>query len=475
MRRLRRGLARACAIVAGCAVVSGPTGGAVSRPNDPLYAGDGQWALQRVGFTPPGRGGSAWDAGTGDQPVVVAVLDTGLDYHHPDLAPESVWRNPGEQANGRDDDGNGYVDDLIGWNFVDGDNNPWDRAGHGTHVAGIIAAATDNAEGIAGINPRVRIMPLKVMNFMGRGRSSGIAAAIYYAVGQGARLINLSLGGEKLSRTERLAIDWAHERGALVVVAAGNSGVDLRDFGPAGLTRALTVAATGRQDERTAFSNWGQAVDLAAPGVDVLSLRARRTDFLWVSGAADYVPGRAFVGEGARYYRATGTSFAAPFVTGVASLLLSRDPTLSNAQLERMLLMSSDDVEVPGWDQYTGVGRLNALRALRADPDWFLLARLSGVNVARTEDGPAFEVCGSVEGSDAPSWVIELGRGSEPDDWKAVGARHEGPAEACPLGVVPLSAIGAPGTWTVRLRATDARGETREARGTIEIARKGGA
>jgi subtilisin family serine protease len=449
------------------------------QPTDRFYHARGswgqayedQWALKRIGFTPAGSGTSAWDQIQHEalHPVIVAVIDTGLDYFHPDLRRESVWRNQKELPNGRDDDQNGYVDDLIGWNFVDRDNNPWDTAGHGTHIAGIIAAATDNGEGIAGINPSVKIMPLKVMNFIGRGRSSGIAEAIFYAVQHGARVINLSLGGERLSKTEQLAIDYAHQKGAVIVAAAGNIGSDTADYGPAGLTNVITVAATDQEDKRVGFSNWGQAVKIAAPGLDVLSLRARRTDFVLVSGAKDYQPGTAFVGPEARYYRASGTSFSAPFVSGVASLLFAKNPKLTNVQVERMLLMSADDTEVPGWDQYTGAGRLNAVKALKADPDWYLLARVTAVQPVQERGQTVIQVHGTVIGSDLKSYALELGKGEAPGSWKQVGKAQITPIQDGLLGTIPIGEITSRGTWTVRAVARDGKENQREARGTLTV------
>ncbi len=456
-----------------------PLQGLELAPADPFYhargswgqAYDDQWALKRIGFTPMGGGTSAWDlVGTkATHPVIVAVIDTGLDFFHPDLNRESVWRNPKERPNGIDDDNNGYIDDLIGWNFVDRDNNPWDNSGHGTHLAGIIAAATDNGEGIAGINASVKIMPLKVMNFIGRGRSSGIAEAIFYAVKHGARVINLSLGGERLSKTEQLAIDYAHQKGAVIVVAAGNIGSDTADYGPAGLKHVITVAATDQKDKRVGFSNWGQAVKIAAPGLDVLSLRARRTDFVLVSGAKQYKAGDAFVGSEARYYRASGTSFAAPFVSGVASLILAGNPKLTNVQVEQMLLMSVDDVEVPGWDQYTGAGRLNAMKALTADPDWHLLARVTAVQPVTEGGRTVIQVIGTVVGSDLKQFLLELGKGDAPGSWKQVGKVQVTPIQDRLLGTIPIGEITSRGTWTVRVVARDRKGNQREARGTLTV------
>ena len=208
-------------------LLSAAEAGAASPPNDPHYQASGswgqefddQWALksQRVYA----------DIAPADpeNKIIVAVIDTGLDYTHEDLAAEKIWRNPAETKNGRDDDGNGYVDDLIGWNFVDHSNNPWDLSGHGTHIAGVIAACTNNGIGIAGVSSSATIMPLKVANFVGQAQSANVAAAIYYAVDHGARIINLSLGSELVTDLERRAAEYARERDVLIVVSAGNRGV----------------------------------------------------------------------------------------------------------------------------------------------------------------------------------------------------------------------------------------------------------
>ncbi|MCP4250337.1 MAG: S8 family serine peptidase, partial [bacterium] len=187
-------------------------------------------------------------------PVIVAVIDTGLDLTHPDLDPASLWRNPREVANRVDDDDNGFVDDLVGWNFVDDDNLPWDHSGHGTHITGIIAAATDNGVGIAGIAPMARIMALKVGNFAGNASSAAIAAAIHYGVDHGARIINLSLGGKVVSKAERDAIAYAVNHQVLVVVAAGNQASAVDGYGYGALPGVLTVAAAGPDSERATFS-----------------------------------------------------------------------------------------------------------------------------------------------------------------------------------------------------------------------------
>jgi subtilisin family serine protease len=414
-----------------------------------------QWALERIGLpAEPPRAQS---------PVVVAVIDTGLDFFHPDLARESVWVNPNEEPNGRDDDGNGYVDDLIGWNFLENDNNPWDVSGHGTVVSGILAANTNNGVGIAGVAPGVQIMPLKAMNFAGHGRSSHIAAAIFYAVRHGARVINLSLGSENRSRLEDLALEYAEKKNVVVVAAAGNAGRPLDEMGPAGGATVLSVVATAPGDALAEFSNFGEEVDLAAPGVDVLSLRARRTD-LDLTIVRDYRAGDHIVGEDAKYYRVTGTSFAAPFVAGAAALLLARDPGLTAAEVRRMLTQSARDIEEPGVDPGTGHGLLDIAAALTTDRAFFIDAAIDEVRVVQAKKGYALEILGTADADKLKTARVELGMGEAPDKWKTVIDGIKGPIDGAALGSIPVEAVQETKVWTFRLIVEHLNGRTREAR-----------
>lgn len=444
-------------------------------PNDPYFSSTGawgqpfpdQWYLPRIGFLPRGTGKSAWDIETGEgRPVIVAVLDTGLDYYHPDLNKTAVWQNPSPNKPGTDK--NGYDHDLIGWNFVAQNNNPWDNDGHGTFVAGVIAAASNNGQGIAGVNWGVQIMPLKVMNVFGHGKAFDLARAIVYAADHGARIINLSVEGERLTKTEQLAIDYAYGKGALIVVSAGNQGRDTAGHGPVALNHVLGVAALDLQDKRAPFSNWGRHVKLAAPGVDILSLRARRTDFILLSQAEDYKPGDSFVGPKNQYMRASGTSFAAPLVSAVASLIWAKYPKLTNVQVERMLLESADDVEVPGWDQFTGAGRLHAIAALQADPDYYLTARIHEVEAIEVSGKPVIQVIGTAAGSKIGRYEIQIGQGAEPSKWISVVKEKGKSVEDGVLGTFPVKELTAKGEWTVRILVNDGK-KTKEARGSLDV------
>ncbi|MGQ0836075.1 MAG: S8 family serine peptidase [Gammaproteobacteria bacterium] len=432
---------------------------------------DDQWALKQIGLGAASDAGAARDiamasgSGAATTPVTVAVIDTGVAWNHKDLTSGDLWVNAREiPANHKDDDGNGYVDDIVGWNFVDGNNLPWDFNGHGTLVAGIIAAGRDNGIGIAGVNPAARIMVLKAMDERGRGRASTIAEAIVYAAKHGARVINLSVGGPRLTRTEQLAIEYAWSQGVVVVVAAGNDGIDLADYGPGGLRRALTVTATDPVDRRIANSNFGGAIDLAAPGVDVLGPRALGTDLPAAMQVKGYRPGSNIVGPDAGYMRATGTSFAAPLVAGVASLLIAANPSLSAQEVERLLLQSARDIEAPGTDPLTGYGRLDAAAALAADPAFHVDTRIARAGAATVDGVQMLEVFGTADADRLRSARLEYAAGENPSAWKRAGNELRSGVRDALLGRIPASELRGAPVWTLRVVAVHANGRERESR-----------
>jgi subtilisin family serine protease len=332
---------------------------ATVTPNDSYYSSSGSWGqpFQDMWGLHKIKSGEAWSVTQGSSDVIVAVLDTGLDLNHPDIQ-ANLWTNPSETTyNGIDDDSNSFVDDRHGWNFVAGTNTPSDDNGHGTHVSGTIAAATNNGIGVAGISWNAKIMVLKSLNYYGSGSTANSAAGIIYAADNGARVINCSWGwgGTDRSQTVEDAINYAFSKGVVVVAAAGNTGDnDAEYYYPGAYENVVTVGATDRSDTRYSNSSYGKAVEVSAPGVDILSLRASGTD---MDRNASHV-------VGADYYRASGTSTAAPHVSGLAALLFSRYPAWSNKQVMAQIVGTTDDIG----NQNLGTGRINALSALTQSP-----------------------------------------------------------------------------------------------------------
>ncbi|HPB81642.1 MAG TPA: S8 family peptidase, partial [Spirochaetota bacterium] len=292
---------------------------AVSTPNDPDY--NSLWGLTQIHCP------EAWDYTSGSREVIVAVVDTGVDYTHPDLA-ANIWTNTGEiPDNGIDDDGNGYVDDIHGYNFFSYNNNPFDDNGHGTHCAGTIGAAGDNGTGVIGVSPSVSIMALKFLSAGGTGYTSDAIKCIAYAVANGARVLSCSWGGGYYSEALFDAIESARSQGVTVVIAAGNNGTnnDAAPFYPASYSseNIISVGASTPGDINAYFSNYGvESVDVFAPGTGILS---------------------TFPGGGYRYL--DGTSMAAPHVTGAVAMYLASDGEITPASLRNVVMSSSDKID----------------------------------------------------------------------------------------------------------------------------------
>ena len=298
-------------------------------PNDPSFS-------QLYGMNNTGQTGGntdadidapeAWDKTTGTGQTIVAVIDTGVDYNHPELR-DNIWTNPGEIAgNGRDDDNNGYIDDIHGYDFANNDANPMDDNGHGTHVSGTIGAVGNNSTGVAGVNWHTSIMALKFLDASGSGFLSTAISALDYAVANGARLSNNSWGGGGFDATLGLAIANAGAKGHIFVAAAGNSFAnnDLFPNYPSNYNydNIVAVAATDNRDNLAGFSNFGvTTVDIAAPGVNILSTVLN-------GGYATY----------------SGTSMATPHVTGALSLYWDANPGATYTQVINALYQGADVV-----------------------------------------------------------------------------------------------------------------------------------
>ncbi|HJZ93042.1 MAG TPA: S8 family peptidase, partial [Gemmataceae bacterium] len=291
----------------------------------------------------------AWNTSTGTGDTVVAVIDTGIDYNHPDLA-ANIWTNPGEiPGNGIDDDGNGYRDDVHGYDFANNDANPMDDNGHGTHVAGTIGAVGNNGIGIAGIDWHAKLMALKFLDAAGSGYMSDAVRALNYAVASGAKVVNNSYGGGGYDPAMAAAINNARAHGVIVVAAAGNDGTnnDTSPLYPANYAgdNVVTVAATDRTDHLASFSNFGRAtVDIAAPGVGIYSTLPN-----------------------GKYGTYSGTSMATPHVTGALALVWDAHPNWSYRQVIDAVLNGADRLTSLTGMVATG-GRLNLQNAIAADP-----------------------------------------------------------------------------------------------------------
>lgn len=332
-------------------------------PNDQYYFR--QWGLKNDGtfsLSPSIAGAdidmeNAWSIEQGDSNIVVGIIDSGTKLDHPEFTGR-IWTNYYEiPNNGIDDDNNGYIDDVKGWDFANNDNDPTDDFGHGTNVAGIIGANGNNSIGYAGVDWNCKLMILKGLDNTNYGYYSWWADAINYAVDNGAKVINMSLGGTGTSTTLQNAITYALNNNVVVVVSMGNTNSNTVYY-PAGFTGVIAVGSTNSNDTRsnpffwsaTSGSNYGSHISVVAPGNYSYGLEYQSNtnyDTYW-----------------------GGTSQATPYVTGLASLLLAQDPSRTPVQIKSIIETTAEDQvgnlseDTPGWDQYYGYGRINAFNAL---------------------------------------------------------------------------------------------------------------
>ena len=367
-------------------------------PNDPKYSE--QWSLPLINLP------QAWTIEKGNRDVVIAIIDSGIDYRHDDLA-SKIWVNPGEiPDNGLDDDGNGYIDDIHGWDFTDapnlqaegdfieGDNEPIDESGHGTHVAGIAGAMPNNGIGIAGVAWNCPLMAVRAGLSLGGGsrmQDDDSAAAIVYAADNGASIINMSWGSSQHSFVIQDAIDYAHARGAVLIGAAGNS-QEAESIFPAGYRKVISVASTNQYKQRFYKSNFGASVDIGAPGNAILSTQIDND-----------------------YRILTGTSMAAPHIAGVAALMRAKRPSLTHEEIRQILINTADVVLEKDSDQpdpkLAGAGTLNAERALLASS--VLQAR---IHFPQTNSGGSTSITfiGTAGGYKFKSWQLFYGSSTVP-------------------------------------------------------------
>lgn len=386
---------------------------ALAVPNDPYYYSIGTWGqaypdlwgMKKINLEP------AWDQTTGSDSIIVADVDTGVDRNHEDLK-DNMWVNDKEVPNnGIDDDNNGYTDDYFGWDFFNKDNDPMDDHGHGTHTVGTIAGVGNNGLGVVGVNWNARIMAVKFLSSSGSGSLDDGAKALQYAADMGARVSSNSWGCNCQSLLTDDAVKYEHDKGMVILAAAANSNADALGFSPASADYAMTIAASDQNDIKASFSNFGEKIDVAAPGVDILSARATNNPMCTADRTV-----------GTDYCRVSGTSMATPHVAGLAALLWSKNPTLSNEQIRQIIRNGAVDLGNPGKDPSFGYGRIDAngsMLLVNSDP----LAPIITSPQSRTVVfGTNLQILGSVSGSGFSNYKIEVGSGRAPTSWLVVAS-----------------------------------------------------
>ena len=401
-------------------------------PDDPRF--EEQWNLSLIGMP------EAWAIEKGKPEIIIAVVDTGFDYTHEDLASQT-WVNAGEiPDNGVDDDNNGYIDDVRGWDFSEppssdgsgqsynGDNDPIDESGHGTHVAGIVGAAVDNNVGIAGIAWNCTLMPIRGAGVEGV-RDDRSAAAIVYAVDNGARVINMSWGGRERSFVLRDVVDYAYARGVLMVAASGNASEGASIF-PAGYRKVISVAATEQHKQKFYQSNFGASIDIGAPGNVIVSTHINN-----------------------RYRPLSGTSMATAHVSGVAALVISKRPSLTHQEVRQILLSTTDPItESP---ELVDAGNLNAARALMASgsPKAHILSP-----EAHSGGSNQIEIVGTAGGFKFDTWQLLYGLSAVPTAFQPIDVPSQQQKINETLLVWETSSIPE-GLYTVRLEVNSVEGK----------------
>lgn len=347
-------------------------------PNDPFYGL--LWGMNKINAP------RAWDTTTGSSSVIVGVIDTGTQYTHPDLA-ANIWINEDEiPDNGIDDDGNGFIDDIHGWDFHNNDNDPDDDESHGTHTAGTIGAVGNNGTHLVGVNWNVSIMPLKFLDETGNGSGSDAIKCFQYALNNGARVTNNSWGGGNHSQAMQDIISVLHQHGVLTVASSGNGGNGNVHY-PAGYDNVFTVGAIDINSVQAYFSSFGKWVNITAPGVDVYSL--------FPNG----------------FGSASGTSMSCPHVAGVAALVLSVSPNLSMTQLQFILESTAQDIGEPGRDDFFGAGIVDAAAAveLASTPEYSRLPEIR-IDILPKDVFEDFDISGTVTGEGFVSYQLQVQR-----------------------------------------------------------------
>lgn len=432
-----------------------------STPNDSLFAQ--QWALTKT------RAVDAWDLTEGNDSILVCVIDTGIDYLHPDLS-SSIYINPGEtgidasgndkSSNGTDDDGNGFVDDYRGFDFTDRqgfpfdstggdylywDNNPMDENGfsHGTAVAGIIAATKNNLIGIAGVAPKVKILNLRAFDPAGYGEEDDVAAAILYAVNNNAKVINMSFGDNSFSLVLRDVIRYAYSRGVIMVASSGNSSSSNPHY-PSGYQEVISVGNSTENDVVATSSNYGSTLDLVAPGTGIVTTIRNN-----------------------RYGNFNGTSAAAPFVSAAAALVKSIS-NYSNEEVKQILKSTCDDINSTGWDLRTGAGRLNIFRALTVLAPAIVKFDYPSQDFATSDD--TLNISATILSPYFKSYSLFYGVGLNPQSWTNLIEQNQTQFAQSEIFNLNISNFS-DSSYTLRLLINQINGTTLEERINFHVVR----
>lgn len=423
-------------------------------PNDSLLSQ--QWALNKI------RAFDAWNKTQGSDSILIGVIDTGIDYLHPDLQ-NKIWQNPGEIGNGRetngiDDDNNGFVDDYQGWDFTDRvgfpfdstggdylgwDNDPLDEQGHGTYISGIAAAQTNNFTGVAGAAPNIKLVNLRAFDPGGYGEEDDVAAAILYAVQNGVKVLNMSFGDYSFSYVLRDVVQFAYSKNLVLVGSSGNGNSSVPHY-PSGYSEVICVGNSTQDDYRAGNSNYGSTLDMMAPGSQIVTT-ARNNNYASISG----------------------TSAATPFVAATAALILSLG-NYTNEEVKQILKSTSDDIGEPGWDIYTGAGRLNMYRAVTVTAPSVIKFNHPTQDFATLDD--SLKINATVLSPLFSFYSLSYGYGLNPTNW--ISLIQQGSNQFSNEDIYTLSLTSLPDTvYALRLVVQLTNGRTLEERVNFIISR----
>lgn len=350
---------------------------------------DYQWNLKKI------QAAEGWDLTTGSEDIVVAIVDTGVDYSHPEFGSCSIG-----QVNA------GNCSKIApGYDFVNNDDDPIDDNGHGSHVAGIVSSGTNNSIGVAGLDWKGKIMPVKGLTAQGYGYSDWLANGIRFAAQNKASVINMSWGSLDRSNIIAEAIDYAFSFNVVLVAAAGNYNAEAEIFYPASDPNVITVAATDNNDQRAWFSNYGGVVEVAAPGTEIISLNSQNSQ----------MPSEWSIGD--KYLRLSGTSMSAPHVSGLAALVRAKNQSFSNLQVAQIIQSGADPITT---DQYLGAGRINILKSLQIEA--IPIAKITSPSL--TSINGTVDILGTASGDNFTGYQLFYGFGRNPTSWRSISSSH---------------------------------------------------